>query len=172
MGFIKRLQQYILEQGYEAVVPQQDERWWQNAEATVVGPDGRLRRIYSTNWSERHAAFGAGLGTFSLTGNFITEKGTAGRLVSLVTSAPIKGEKAFLLRSDLPGIYDNCTLCGACKKRCPVGAIPDEPGTKIILTCRTFMGRVSKARTPLWGCGLCQAAIPCEHTNPARKKIV
>jgi len=37
------------------------------------------------NWSERHVAFISGLGTFGLHKNLITEKGSSGRLDSLIT---------------------------------------------------------------------------------------
>lgn len=43
----------------------------------------------SSRWSERHAAFAAGLGTFGLSGGLITRRGIAHRLGSVVTSADI-----------------------------------------------------------------------------------
>ena len=39
-----------------------------------------------SNWSERHVAFVAGLGTFGLSRALITEKGSAGRIGSVVTT--------------------------------------------------------------------------------------
>ena len=41
---------------------------------------------YYSNWSERHIAYAAGLGTFSLSDGFITERGIAHRCGSVVTS--------------------------------------------------------------------------------------
>ena len=42
---------------------------------------------YISNWSERHAAYAAGLGTFGLSKGLITEKGMAGRFGSVITDA-------------------------------------------------------------------------------------
>ena len=39
-----------------------------------------------SNWSERHVAFIAGLGTFGLSKSLITEKGCAGRIGSVITN--------------------------------------------------------------------------------------
>jgi len=44
---------------------------------------------YVTNWSQRHIAYAAGLGTFSLNDGFITTKGMAMRCGSVVTDALI-----------------------------------------------------------------------------------
>jgi len=41
------------------------------------GPKGQF-----SNWSERHIAYVAGLGTFSLADSFITEKGAANRVAA------------------------------------------------------------------------------------------
>jgi len=43
----------------------------------------------SSNWSERHIAYAAGMGTFSLNDAFITEKGIAIKLLSVVTELEI-----------------------------------------------------------------------------------
>ncbi len=77
--------------------------------------------LISSSWSERHIAYAAGLGTFGLSKNLITQRGSAGRFGSVVTAL------------DLPptartytGVYDNCNMCGACAGRCTVGAIRVE----------------------------------------------
>ncbi len=51
--------------------------------------DVRAGEPFGSNWSERHVAYISGLGTFSLSKGIITEKGMAGRLISLVTDAPL-----------------------------------------------------------------------------------
>jgi epoxyqueuosine reductase QueG len=167
-AFIEGFRDLLIGEGYEALIPQLDERFWQNTRPRHTGPDGRTRRQFSTNWSERHVAFGAGLGTFGLAGNLITEKGTAGRLVSLVTTAEIDGAHPISLSSELPELFGNCTMCGVCKKRCPNEAI-GELGKKEIPKCFKFMGTVSSKNKGLHGCGMCQVAIPCEFRIPARK---
>ncbi len=83
----------------------------------------------ASNWSERHAAFVAGHGTFSLSDAMITRWGKAVRFGSVVS------------RIDLPvtkRVYGNdhhawCLwyakgTCGACAKRCPADAITTSEG--------------------------------------------
>ena len=61
---------YLKEKGYQALAPSRDQR------LSVVN-----RR---SNWSERHVAFIAGLGTFSLNRSLITQSGSAGRIGSVI----------------------------------------------------------------------------------------
>jgi len=167
-AFAGLLSATITESGGETVIPQLDARFWQNIQPRHAGPDGSARRQFSTNWSERHVAFGAGLGTFGLAGNLITEKGTAGRLLSAVTTLELDDALPVRFLSNLPGLYDNCTLCGVCVRRCPAGAI-GEIGKKDIPKCFAFMGEIRKEYPALHGCGICQVKIPCEMANPARR---
>ena len=170
-AFSERFRDRLLADGYRTLVPQIDERFSQNVLPPHTAEDGRMHRQFSSNWSERHVAFGAGLGTFGLHGNLITEKGTAGRLISVVTEAEIMDARTVSQRADLPGLYANCTMCRVCAKRCPNQAIT-EPGEKLISRCFQFMGTVSQEQKALnrtlHGCGICQAAVPCEYKNPAR----
>jgi len=165
--FAKLLQKTLTDTGNKAVIPQLDEKFWANTNPRYTEPDGTTRRQFSTNWSERHAAFGAGLGTFGLAGNLITEKGTAGRLISVVTTAEFTDAHPVRFLNQLPGLYDYCTRCEVCIKRCPAGAI-GEMGKKDIPKCFAFMGEIGKERPGLKGCGICQVKIPCETVNPAR----
>lgn len=68
----------------------------------------------------------AGLGTFGLSDGFISEVGKAVRLTSYVVQADLPVTE----RGDR-GPYDWCLYyakgtCGACMKRCPVGAISKD----------------------------------------------
>jgi epoxyqueuosine reductase QueG len=57
----------------------------------VPGLDSRFKSTgFTSNWSERHAAYICGLGTFGLSKGIITEKGTAGRFGSIVTELRLK----------------------------------------------------------------------------------
>jgi len=49
-----------------------------------------IKQGWTSTWSERHIAFAAGLGTFSLTRAVITSKGCNVRFASLVTNAPLE----------------------------------------------------------------------------------
>jgi len=79
-----------------------------------------------SNWSERHIAYAAGLGTFSISDGFITERGIAHRCGSVVTDLVLP---ASLMTADNP--YANCLFyvdgsCIACIARCPAGAISEQ----------------------------------------------
>ena len=63
------------------------------------------------------------------------------------------------------GVYDYCTRCGACVRRCPARAISLETG-KDQLACWTFLNRTKLRCAPRYGCGKCQVAVPCERRIP------
>lgn len=134
---------------------------------------GNLRMItpYLSTWSERHAAYAAGLGTFGLSKGLITEKGMAGRFGSVITTAKIP--PAPRPYSD-PFAY--CTMCGACMKKCPVGAINKENGCalgKDQTICgpyvkSSFLPPHGPKQIVRYGCGKCQCGVPCESSIPER----
>ncbi|MDD4859181.1 MAG: hypothetical protein PHR56_03135 [Dehalococcoidales bacterium] len=125
-----------------------------------------------SNWSERHIAYAAGLGTFSLSDGFITEAGIAHRCGSIVTSLALPASPRVAKRP-----YENCLFhangkCTACIARCPAGAITKDGHDKI--KCYQY-GReklgylVEKYQVKVVGCGLCQTKVPCESQNPTRR---
>ena len=126
--------------------------------------DSRYRtKTLISNWSERHVAFISGLGTFGLHKNIITEKGTSGRLDSVITDrefTPTKREYA--------GIYDRCINCHACVRRCPAGAIK-ETGKDIRVCARRVLAM--KALPDGGACGKCLTQVSCENCIPARLGI-
>ena len=127
---------------------------------------------YFSNWSERHIAYAAGLGTFSLSDGFITERGIAHRCGSVVAglAMPVNPRTA-----DTP--YSNCLFyvnrqCEACISRCPVEAISEKGHDK--LKCGDYVRNKLKYLQEEYsvekaGCGLCQVKVPCEFRNPTRK---
>jgi epoxyqueuosine reductase QueG len=130
-----------------------------------------------SNWSERHVAYAAGHGTFSLSDGFITERGIAHRCGSVVTSLVLP-----VSRRQAKSPYENCLFyagiaCRACINRCPAGAISEKGHDK--KKCRKYLadlGYLSAAQKGVYdieksvaGCGLCQANVPCEFENPVRK---
>lgn len=127
---------------------------------------------YYSNWSERHIAYAAGLGTFSLSDGFITERGIAHRCGSVVTDLVLPASPRTAKNH-----YSNCLFyvnqtCNACIARCPVGAITENGHDK--LKCREYIEvnlqfLVEKYNVPVDGCGLCQTKVPCEFRNPAEK---
>ncbi len=136
---------------------------WQRFNDTPVG-------IAST-WSERHAAYAAGLGTFSLSDGLITARGIAHRLGSVVTDLPLAPTSA-----GRPGVRDHCLFyggtCTSCIARCPTGAISPAGHDKAL--CAAYVegpaaaGLAGPLGASVPSCGLCQTRVPCEHRIPRR----
>ena len=129
-----------------------------------------------SNWSERHIAYAAGHGTFSLSDGFITERGIAHRCGSVVSSLILP---ASARTAESP--YSNCLFyvgvnCNACIKRCPAGAITENGHDKI--KCQVYLHGIGYSAaalkdgynndTSVDGCGLCQVKVPCEFQNPTK----
>jgi len=127
-----------------------------------------------SNWSERHTAYAAGHGTFSLSDGFITERGIAHRCGSVVTDLPLPASGR-----DHADHLSNCLFyvdgsCKACIDRCPAGAITEEGHDKV--KCMGHLRAIGYLPMPseydddtsVAGCGLCQTNVPCEYRVPVR----
>lgn len=156
---------WLGERGYRAVAPQLAATWQEYPE-TPVG--------IASSWSERHAAYAAGLGTFSLNDALITPKGIAHRLGSVVTDLSLASSPRLY-----PDYRHNCLYyrensCGLCIGRCPVGALSAEGHDKNI--CRDYVYRTvveavaERFGVAAAGCGLCQTGVPCEGGVPAGRR--
>lgn len=157
-AYMGRLRSCIEEGGSRACVPSLDERFQVRFE-----PDGVDFRADS-RWSERHAAYACGLGTFGLSRGLITNKGMAGRIASIILDVELEPDGR-----SYTGVYDYCIRCGACARRCPAGAISLKTG-KNNLKCNAFLNQMKKEYAPRYGCGKCQVGVPCEACNPASLK--
>jgi epoxyqueuosine reductase QueG len=71
-------------------------------------------------WSHRSAAAIAGLGTFGLNRMLITEKGSAGRFCTIITSATLTANSIPIENKCL---YEKNGSCKLCLKICPVKAL-------------------------------------------------
>ena len=152
----------LTEMGYLAVAPMLQPYY-----KTDTNEKGRY-----SNWSERHIAYAAGLGTFSLSDGFITERGIAHRCGSVVTDLVLPSSPRIAKNS-----YSNCLFyvggsCNACIARCPVGAITESGHDKI--KCWEYLRSklcylLEKYNVGVVGCGLCQTKVPCEFRNPTKK---
>lgn len=116
---------------------------------------------HRSNWSERHAAFIAGLGTFSLNRSLITRLGAAGRFGSVIVNLKFKPTPRPYKEID-----EYCIKCGACINRCPTKAITEKG--KDNEPCSKFLDNTFKLYKPRYGCGKCQTAVPCERRNPSQ----
>ena len=135
--------------------------WMESARTVVSLFFPFTEAVKKSNWSERHAAYVCGLGTFGLSKGLITNKGMAGRFVSVLISEELPADPR-----PYQGIYDNCIRCGACVRRCPVDAISLEKGKDHVL-CGAWLDKMGEIHAPRYGCGLCQTKVPCESRNPS-----
>ena len=148
-------------EGYAAVAPALSPHWEQKASE---------RYVFASTWSERHAAYASGLGTFGLCDGLITPLGKAVRVGSVIaririppTHRPYKGHHEYCL-------FYSRGLCKKCIARCPVGALSEAGHDK--KKCRSHVRPVTedyvKARYGFdgYGCGLCQTGVPCESRIP------
>lgn len=119
---------------------------------------------YSVSWSNRHAIFAAGLGTFGMHRHIITDKGCCGTTASFITDAELKPTER--VYSD---VYEWCLRCGRCSSRCPGGAIPPE-GLRNLKKCSAHAATVRETYGGF--CGKCLTGIPCEGCAPTRERSV
>jgi ferredoxin len=154
--------------GHEALAPQLSPLW---------GMKVSEKYGLCSTWSERHAAYAAGLGTFGLCDGLITPAGKAMRCGSVIahialppTSRPYKKHTEYCL-------FLTEGTCGKCMERCPAGAITKEGHNK--LKCQAYVDTVTAdyvkenyGLDKTYGCGLCQTKVPCESQIPAAKKGV
>jgi len=130
---------------------------------------------FASTWSERHAAYAAGLGTFGLCDGLSTTVGKAMRTGSV-------GSRIQVLHTPRPYTDHNeyCLfftkgICKKCISRCPAGAITEAGKDKP--TCFKHLFPVTRDYVTSqygfdgYGCGLCQTGVPCESKIPAKKDV-
>lgn len=156
---VAKLQELLAEEGIRSVQPAKDPDNKMDRIPTVEG--GREVMHVDISWSNRHACYAAGLGTFGVHRHIITDKGCCGTLGCLIIDAPMEAtERTYT------GIYDNCTKCGRCTKRCPANAITVE-NLRNLKMCAAQSGYI-RATGLSGGCGKCLVGIPCEAKNPRK----
>ena len=159
-AYTERIAAWFAGIGVGACVPATDPRF--AVKSTPLPPGDPEAVHYASSWSERHAAYASGLGTFCLTRGLISERGVAGRYGSVIISGAAEPDER-----PYTGVYDYCIRCGACAKRCPAGAISPEHG-KDQLKCSRWMKITGQKYAPRYGCGKCQTGVPCEDRIPKR----
>ena len=120
-----------------------------------------------SDWSHKHVAFIAGIGSFGHHHMLITELGCCGRLGSVVTDAVI----APTPRSE----QERCLFkfdgsCRKCEQRCPAKALEADPFRRHACYDRLLENVHLHERHGLADvCGKCAAIVPCSFTDPVKR---
>ncbi|HOO90129.1 MAG TPA: hypothetical protein PLA74_04830 [Syntrophales bacterium] len=122
-----------------------------------------------SNWSHRHVAYIAGLGTFGINNMFITDRGCCGRLGSIVTDYEFE-YPAFVDREERC-LFKRDGSCGICQNRCEKEVYKN--GTFNRASCyETCLENADYYRDIGLAdvCGKCCVGLPCSMTDPTKKK--
>lgn len=112
------------------------------------------------NWSHRHAAYIAGLGTWGVNHGLITEKGLSGRIGTLVTDAYVEPTKRPEIEACL---YKRNGSCKLCVDACPVSAL-GVPDTYKNWDCKAVTDKNAVHHESIGFadvCGKCMCGMPC-----------
>lgn len=121
------------------------------------------KRLLS-DWSHRHAAYIAGLGTFGINNMLITEKGCAGRVGTLVTNLELEASSRDEKENCLNKAGFNCSRC---VDRCVNGSLQEDSFDRHkcyeLLLENDELHMESKLTDV---CGKCCVDLPCSFTAP------
>lgn len=81
------------------------------------------RKKLKSNWSHRHFAYAAGLGSFGINNMLITQKGCCGRYNTIVSDIDV--EHGEIIEEEYC-LYKANGSCGICVKNCPMGALTEN----------------------------------------------
>lgn len=135
----------LVEMGYRAVPP------------TGVVFD---KEVILSNWSQRHIAYAAGLGTFGINNMLISEKGCCGRYGSVIADIPVEPDQ---IVEEERCLYKKNRSCKKCVQNCFAGALTTErfDRKKCYEICL-----LNDAKTGADVCGKCDIDIPCAFKAP------
>ncbi len=157
----KHLVEELMREGHVAVAP-------------VFLPNWKVEKserfTFASTWSERHAAYASGLGTFGLCDGLITARGKAMRVGSVVARISIPPTPRPYSDHHEYCLFYPTGVCGKCIERCPVKAISKTGHDKIKCRRHTWDNGSKYVKSHYgfdgYGCGLCQTGVPCESRIP------
>ncbi len=121
-----------------------------------------------SQWSHRHVAYIAGMGTFGINNMLITDSGCCGRVGTLVTNLKVKADKKIEVENCL---YKHKGTCGVCVGKCQFGALTFDgyDRRKCYGICmENDQYHNDMELTDI--CGKCLVGIPCSYKNPVTHK--
>lgn len=155
------LEEELKKQGYKAVSPMLSKHF-EHKKSERYG--------YASTWSERHAAYVSGLGTFGLCDGLITKVGKAMRCGSLIVNLNIEPTNREYSHHNEYCLNFSNKECMKCARRCPVNAIDENGHDKN--KCRGYHRKIIEKyanknyNIQSFICGLCQTGTPCESEIP------
>jgi len=162
--FNNRLRGHVVETLEEAGIP---------AVAPMLSPHWKRETSekygFASSWSERHAAYATGLGTFGLCDGLITPKGKAMRAGSVVAMIEIEATPRNYTDHHAHCLWYAKGTCKECVARCPAGAISEAGHDKEICSPYVRLTRKYVEETFAfegYGCGFCQTGVACESGIP------
>lgn len=126
-----------------------------------------------SDWSHRHVAYIAGIGTFGINNMIITEKGCCGRMGSIITNMPLKPTER---KQQENCLYKYNGTCKKCVDYCVVDAISVESGYPFV-DREKCNNQIYDDNIPQYSigmgdaCGKCMCNMPCSLINPVSKLI-
>ena len=156
----------LRKRGFAALAPMLSEQWEKKTSDAYV---------MASTWSERHAAYASGLGTFGLCDGLITPRGKAMRTGSVIARMDIPPKKRPYSDHHAYCLFYTKGICGRCISRCPVEALSEAGHDKI--KCRNHLKPATKDYVKAhygfkgYGCGLCQTKVPCESKIPRPQDV-
>jgi epoxyqueuosine reductase QueG len=120
-----------------------------------------------SDWSHKHVAWIAGIGSFGHHHMLITDKGCCGRLGSVITDAVI----APTSRQDRNRcLFKHDGSCRKCEQRCPVEALGKDPFGRHACYDRLLENARRHEHLGLADvCGKCAAIVPCSFVDPVKR---
>jgi hypothetical protein len=151
----------LIKEGHEAVDP-------------LFLPEWKIEKserfTFASRWSERHAAYASGLGTFGLCDGLITARGKAMRLGSVIARISISPTFRPYGNHHEYCLFYSTGACRKCIERCPVNAISINGHDKLKCRRHTLVDGTKYVKSHYgfdgYGCGLCQTGVPCESGIP------
>lgn len=119
-----------------------------------------------SDWSHRHIAYLAGLGSFGLNNMLITEKGCCGRVGSIITNLKISSDKQVLKERCL---YKVKGICKACVDKCVNDALKIDGFDRHKCYEMCLINAESHKEYGLTDvCGKCLVGLPCSISSPVK----